>query len=65
MLLKRLKLLVLTDGFTTVLFILSLINLLENDLFASIVLIFIGMVGLTFSCKLKKKVSRVKNVRTR
>lgn len=47
MLLKRLKLMLITDIFITALFILSLINLLENDLFTSITLVFIGMIGLT------------------
>lgn len=51
--LKRLKLLALTDIFTTALFILSLINLLENDLFNSIMLLLIGMVGLTVNYNLR------------
>jgi hypothetical protein len=36
------------------LFILSLINLLENDLFTSIMLIFIGMIELTVNCNISK-----------
>lgn len=52
--LKRLKLLAITDMFTTVLLILSLINLLENDLFTSIMLILIGMVGLTVNYNLRQ-----------
>ena len=54
MLLKRLRLLALTDIFTTALFILSLINLLENDLFTSTMLILIGMVGLTINYNLRR-----------
>ncbi len=54
MLLKRLKLLAITDIFTTALFILSLVNLLENDLFISIILIFIGMIGLIVNCSISK-----------
>ena len=54
MLLKRLKLIVMTDIFITALFILSLINLLENDLFTSITLVFMGMIGLTINYKLKQ-----------
>ncbi len=54
MYLKRLKVLALTDIFTTALFILSLINLLENDLFTSIMLILIGMVGLTVNYNLRQ-----------
>lgn len=61
MLLKRLKLLALTDIFTTALFILSLINLLENDLFNSIMLILIGMVGLTVNYNLRQLQRRINN----
>ncbi len=61
MLLKRLKLLALTDIFTTALFILSLINLLENDLFNSIMLILIGMVGLTVNYNLRQLERRINN----
>lgn len=52
--LKRLKLLALTDIFTTALFILSLINLLENDLFTSTMLILIGMVEVTVNYNLRQ-----------
>ncbi len=52
--LKRLKLLAITDMFTTALFILSLINLLENDLFTSTMLILIGMVEVTVNYNLRQ-----------
>lgn len=54
MLLKCLKLIVMTDIFITALFIPSLINLLENDLFTSITLVFMGMIGLTINYNLKQ-----------
>ena len=52
--LKRLKLLAITDMFTTVLLILSLINLLEKYLFTSIMLLLIGLVGLTVNYNLRQ-----------
>lgn len=63
MYLKRLKLMIEIDIFTIALLILSLINLLNNNFFNSITLIFLSVVVLTINNNLKGLKLEEKNER--